>query len=124
MGLNERESKVNTHLRAKEAKQRKKGVENSSKVWKIHLNSVKISKRGIESKKKMKSAVLYIHGKGGSAASTLFIISIFRKGERIMGNTFYFEWEVALMQWIQSWLGDAGKVIFEVTGFDGIIPLL
>ena len=42
---------------------------------------MKISKRGIESKKKMKSAVLYIHGKGGSAASTLFIISIFRKGD-------------------------------------------
>ena len=28
-----------------------------------------------------------------------------------MGNTFYFEWEVALMQWIQSRLGPVGTVI-------------
>lgn len=28
-----------------------------------------------------------------------------------MGNTFYFEWEVALMQWIQSWLGTVGVAI-------------
>ena len=31
-----------------------------------------------------------------------------------MGNTFYFEWEVALMQWIQSWLGPVGTVIASV----------
>ena len=87
---------------------------------KIHLNSVKISKRGIESKKKMKSAVLYIHGKGGSAASTLFIISIFRKGERIMGNTFYFDWEVVLIEWIQSWLGSVGTAIASVFSEMGV----
>ncbi len=28
-----------------------------------------------------------------------------------MGNTFYFGWEVALMEWIQSWLGPVGTVI-------------
>ena len=27
------------------------------------------------------------------------------------GNTFYFEWEVSLMQWIQSWLGTVGVAI-------------
>ena len=27
------------------------------------------------------------------------------------GNTFYFEWEVSLMQWIQSWLGTVGIAI-------------
>ena len=31
-----------------------------------------------------------------------------------MGNTFYFEWEVALMHWIQSWLGPVGTVIASV----------
>ena len=28
-----------------------------------------------------------------------------------MGNTFYFGWEVALMEWIQSWLDPVGTVI-------------
>ena len=32
----------------------------------------------------------------------------------MQGNTFYFEWEVALMQWIQSWLGDVGTVIASI----------
>ena len=32
----------------------------------------------------------------------------------MMGNTFYFEWEVALMQWIQSWLGPVGTAIASV----------
>ena len=27
------------------------------------------------------------------------------------GNTFYFEWEVSLMEWIQSWLGTVGVAI-------------
>ena len=27
------------------------------------------------------------------------------------GNTFYFEWEVSLMQWLQSWLGTVGIAI-------------
>ena len=31
-----------------------------------------------------------------------------------MGNTFYFDWEVGLMQWIQSWLGPVGTVIASV----------
>ena len=31
-----------------------------------------------------------------------------------MGNTFYFEWEVGLMQWIQSWLGPVGTAIASV----------
>ena len=31
-----------------------------------------------------------------------------------MGNTFYFEWEVALMQWIQSWIGPVGTAIAAV----------
>ena len=30
---------------------------------------------------------------------------------RMYGNTFYFEWEVSLMQWIQSWLGTVGVAI-------------
>ena len=30
------------------------------------------------------------------------------------GNTFYFEWEVSLMQWIQSWLGTVGVTIASV----------
>ena len=28
-----------------------------------------------------------------------------------MGNTFYFEWEVGLMAWIQSWIGSFGTAI-------------
>jgi len=38
-----------------------------------------------------------------------------------MGNTFYFEWEVALMQWLQSWLGTVGVAIasaFTMLGED------
>ena len=31
-----------------------------------------------------------------------------------MGNTFYFDWEVQLMQWIQSWLGPVGTAIASV----------
>ena len=31
-----------------------------------------------------------------------------------MGNTFYFEWEVRLMEWIQSWLGPVGTAIMSV----------
>lgn len=31
-----------------------------------------------------------------------------------MGNTFYYEWEVALIQWIQSWLGSVGTAIASV----------
>ena len=31
-----------------------------------------------------------------------------------MGNTFYFDWEVGLMQWIQSWLGPVGTAIASV----------
>ena len=32
----------------------------------------------------------------------------------MQGNTFYYDWEVALMQWIQSWLGDVGTVIASI----------
>jgi len=31
-----------------------------------------------------------------------------------MGNTFYFEWEVVLIEWIQSWLGSVGTVIASI----------
>ena len=37
------------------------------------------------------------------------------------GNTFYFEWEVSMMQWIQSWLGTVGVTIasaFTMLGED------
>ena len=30
------------------------------------------------------------------------------------GNTFYFEWEVSFIQWLQSWLGSVGIVIASV----------
>lgn len=30
------------------------------------------------------------------------------------GNTFYFEWEVSLMQWLQSWIGTVGIAIATV----------
>ena len=39
------------------------------------------------------------------------------------GNTFYFEWEVGLIQWIQSWLGTVGVAIasaFTMLGEDMI----
>ena len=39
------------------------------------------------------------------------------------GNVFYFEWEVSLMQWIQSWLGTVGVTIasmFTMLGEDMI----
>ncbi len=31
-----------------------------------------------------------------------------------MGNTFYFEWEVRLMEWLQGMIGDAGAAVFSV----------
>ena len=31
-----------------------------------------------------------------------------------MGNTFYFEWEVGLIEWIQSWLGPVSTAIASV----------
>ncbi len=37
------------------------------------------------------------------------------------GNTFYFEWEVALIQWLQSWLGTVGVAVataFTMLGED------
>lgn len=39
----------------------------------------------------------------------------------MIGNTFYFEWEVALIEWFQSWIGNAGVTIasaFTMLGED------
>ncbi|MBQ0041995.1 MAG: phosphatase PAP2 family protein [Lachnospiraceae bacterium] len=41
-----------------------------------------------------------------------------------MGNTFYFDWEVSLMEWLQSVMGEAGKfiaIIFTYLGEVGTI---
>ena len=35
------------------------------------------------------------------------------------GNVFYFEWEVSLMEWIQSWLGTVGVTIATVFTYFG-----
>ncbi len=32
----------------------------------------------------------------------------------MIGNTFFFEWEVALIEWIQSWLGSFGTAVSSV----------
>lgn len=32
----------------------------------------------------------------------------------MIGNTFYFEWEVSLIQWLQSWIGTVGIAIASV----------